>query len=462
MKIRLSDHFTYGRIIAFTLPSVLMLLCSSIYSIVDGLFIAHFVGANGLSAISIIMPLPMFVGAFGCMLGTGGSAEVNKKLGEGDGQKADAYFSLVVLVVVAVGLVLSLLGRAFIRPLARMMGSSDLLMDDAVTYGGILLIGSVAYLLQTTFQTFFITAERPRLGLVFSLASGLANVVFDYVFIVVFSMGIAGAAYATVIGYVIGGVFPLLYFLSPNASVLHLKRPQWDGTMIRRSCSNGYSEMLSSFSASLLAFLYNGQMMRLSGEIGVASMTVLDYTNSIFISIFLGFSMGIAPVIGFQYGAGKKHELASLFRKCMVLVGGISVLMTLFAERFAPCIVGLFLEKGSEAWSMTVRGFGIYAFSYLLCGIPVFGSSFFTALCDGKTSAIISTTRSLIAEPVAIIVLPFLFGVDGVWLSVYAAETVASLVTVRYYVSKRRRFLPERTERTERLRKVAENQAVAD
>jgi putative MATE family efflux protein len=461
MRVSLSDHFTYGRIAHFTLPSVLMLLCSSIYSIVDGLFVANIVGRNGLSAINIIMPLPMFIGAFGYMLGAGGSAEVSKKLGEGRRKTAEAYFSLVVLAVVLVGALLTFLGVMFIRPIARMMGASDILMEDAVTYGRILVIGSVAYLLQTTFQMFFVTAGKPRLGFLFSIAAGLTNVLFDFLFIVVFGLGIAGAAWATVLGYAVGGVLPLVYFFSHNRSLLHLRRPQWDAAMLKHSCSNGYSEMLSSFSASLLAFLYNNQMMRLAGEAGVASMTVLDYMNSIFVSIFVGFSMGIAPVVGFHFGAGNKKELSSLFKKCLVMIGGMSLSMTVFAEVFAPTIVRLFLGQGNAVSAMTVRGFRMYAFSYLLCGLPVFGSSFFTALCDGKTSAIISSTRSLIAEPIAIILLPFLIGLDGVWLSVYAAETVAAVVTIHAFVAKRRVFLPQRVFGDEVVASQTE-QAVAD
>ena len=440
MKIQLSDHFTYGRLLRFTLPSIVMMIFTSIYSVVDGMFVSNIVGANALSSINIIMPLIMVVGAFGFMLGTGGCAEVSKTLGEGDGKRADEYFSLLISTIIVIGVSLSAVCIIFIRPVARLLGASDILMADCITYGVILLAGCTFFMLQTSFQTFFIAAERPHLGLALTVASGVANMVFDFLFVYVLRMGIAGAAFATVIGYAIGGLVPLVYFLAPNGSRLRLIRPRWYPRVLLRSSVNGASEMLSNISASIVTFLYNIQMMRLAGESGVAAITVIMYVNFIFVAILIGFAMGSAPIISYQYGAKGYDELKNLFRKCSTVILLCSAAMAALAELTARPVVSFFVGADAALMEMTVRGFRLYALAFLFCGVNIFASSFFTSLCNGRISAIISVLRSLVLQGILILVLPRLLGLDGVWLTAVFTEAGTLLVSLFFLLREKNEY----------------------
>ena len=440
MKIQLSDHFTYGRLLRFTLPSIVMMVFTSIYSVVDGMFVSNIVGANALSSINIIMPLIMIVGAFGFMLGTGGCAEVSKTLGEGDGKRADEYFSLLISTIIVIGVSLSAVCIIFIRPVARLLGASDILMADCITYGVILLAGCTFFMLQTSFQTFFIAAERPHLGLALTVASGVANMVFDFLFVYVLRMGIAGAAFATVIGYAIGGLVPLFYFLAPNGSRLRLIRPRWYPRVLLRSSVNGASEMLSNISASIVTFLYNIQMMRLAGESGVAAITVIMYVNFIFVAILIGFAMGSAPIISYQYGAKGYDELKNLFRKCSTVILLCSAAMAALAELTARPVVSFFVGADAALMEMTVRGFRLYALAFLFCGVNIFASSFFTSLCNGRISAIISVLRSLVLQGILILVLPRLLGLDGVWLTAVFTEAGTLLVSLFFLLREKNEY----------------------
>ena len=439
-RIQLSDHFTYRRLLRFTLPSIVMMIVASVYSVVDGLFVSNIVGDNALASINIVMPLCMGIGAFGFMLGTGGSAEVAKTLGEGNPERASAYFSMLIGTIVAVGLVLSAICIAAIRPLCRLLGASDLLMDDCIGYGIIMLAGSTAFMLQTSFQSFFVVAEKPHMGLALSVASGLTNAALDFLFIYVFRWGVRGAALATVCGYLVGGIIPLIYFLRPNSSLLRLGKVRLYPRVLLHSCTNGSSEMMTNLSSSLISMLYNLQLMRLVGETGVAALSVMMYVNFVFLACFIGFAIGSAPVISYHYGAQNQAELKSVFRKSLTIIGTLSISMLLLAQLLARPIAAFFVGYSPALMEMTVRGFRIFAVSFLFCGLNIFGSAFFTALCNGKISALISFLRALVLQGGMILLLPLLFRLNGVWAAVVAAEALAVLITVFFFVQQRKKY----------------------
>lgn len=440
MRVQLSDHFNYVRIFRFTLPSIIMMLFSSLYVIVDGLFVSNLVGSNALASVNIVMPAAMTIGAFGFMLGIGGNAQVAKTLGEGKQEQACRYFSLIVVTIIIIGISLCALCLIFIEPLCRFLGASEKLMNYCMVYGAIMLAGGTLYMLQITFQTFFITAEKPTLGMIFTIVAGITNMIFDYIFIAVMDLGIAGAALATVLGYAVGGVIPFFYFLLPNDSLLRLKKPRFDMPLLLRSSANGASEMVSNLSYSVVTFLYNYQMMRIAGENGVAAITIVLYVNMIFNAIAMGYSFGIAPVIGYHYGAENHEELQNLFRRCLKVITTVSVIMVVTAQLTAGPVTNVFCGDNEALKAMTTSGFRIYAFSFLLCGLNIFGSSFFTALCNGKISAVISFLRTLVMETGMLLLLPTLFGLIGVWLAVPITETVTFFVVLTFWITQRKRY----------------------
>lgn len=439
-RIQLSDHFTFSRLLRFTLPSIIMMVFTSAYSVVDGLFIANLVGETALSAINIVYPLFTVVGAFGFMLGTGGSAQVARTLGEGDRVRAKRYFTSIILAIVSVGVVLSAVCVIFIRPFSYLLGATENLIGYCVDYGTILALGMVAFMLQTTFQSFFVVAEKPKLGLFLTVASGLTNAFLDWLFIAVFDWGLTGAALATVSGYCVGGLVPLVYFILPNRSLLRLVKTSLYPRMLLASCTNGSSEMVSNLSMAIVTFLFNWQLLRLVGESGVAAITAILYLGFIFIAILIGFSIGVAPVIGYHFGARNKDELQNVLKKCMLVVAVVSVCMTVLAEAVASPLISIFLGSGNEISNMAVRGFRLYASAFLLSGFNIFASAFFTALCDGKVSALISFLRSLLLQVVLLSVLPIAFGLDGVWFAVPLTELLAAVVSVAFIVLKRKKY----------------------
>ena len=440
MKIQLSDHFTYRRLLRFTLPSIVMMIFTSIYSIVDGLFVSNLVGDLALSAVNIVMPVIMIVGAFGFMLGTGGSAVTAKTMGEGKQEQANRYFSVFVWVIAILGIVLSVIGIIFMEPLARLAGASDLLIGDSVLYGRILLAGSAAFMLQTTFQSFLIVAEKPHMGLGLSLAAGVTNMVLDYVFIKIVGLGIAGAGFATVIGYAVGGIIPLVYFLNKKSGGLRLVRTKFYGRILLNACANGSSEMMNNIAASLVGIIYNIQLMRMLGEAGVAAYAVMMYVDFIFLGTFLGFSFGGAPVISYHYGAGNHGELKNLFRKSLVVTGVFSIIMVAASEVLSYPLSAIFVGYNRDLLDMTVHGFRLFALNYVICGINVFSSSFFTALCNGKISAFLSFMRALVLRGGMVLFLPVLLGVDGIWLAVVAAEALGAVFSILFFITQRKRY----------------------
>ena len=440
MQIKLSDHFSYGRLLRFTLPSIIMMVISSIYSVVDGLFVSNLVGDLALSSVNIVFPVAMIVGSFGFMLGTGGSAIVARTMGEGDQPLANRYFSMIIYAVVVLGAVLSTVCVIYMEPIARFAGASDALIGDCVVYGRILLAGSVPFMLQTSFQSFFVVAEKPHLGLALSIAAGVTNMVMDYVLIAVCDLGVAGAAIATVMGYCVGGVLPLLYFLRPKREGIRLTRTRFYGKQLLNACTNGSSELMSNISSSVVGILYNIQLMRLIGEQGVAAYSVMMYVDFVFVATFLGFSIGSAPIVSYHYGAGNHPELKNVFRKSMTVILCTSVAMVILSELLSRPLSSAFVGYNAELLEMTVHGFRLFALCYLFCGINIYASSFFTALCNGALSALISFLRSLLLRGGMVLLMPILFGLDGIWTAVIAAEGLGAVVSLGLLYAKRRKY----------------------
>lgn len=428
--IRLSDHFTCRRLLRFTLPSVLMMIFTSVYSIVDGFFVSNFVGKTPFAAVNFIMPFLIMLGALGFMFGTGGSALIAITLGEGDKARAQRLFSLFVYVTAACGVVLAALGIALLRPIAAWLGAEGPMLEQCVLYGRIILIALPAYMLQYEFQSFFVAAEKPQLGLAFTVASGLTNIVLDVLLVGVWRGGLAGAAAATAISQAVGGLGPLLYFARPNGSLMRLTSARLDMRALGKACVNGSSELMSNVSASIVGMLYNAQLMRFAGEDGVAAYGVLMYVNMIFMAAFIGYSVGAAPIVGYHYGAGNRQELKSLLHKSLGIVILCSLAMCALAEGTGGFLAALFVGYDPEFLALTRRGFLIYSFSFLFAGIPIYGSSFFTALNNGGVSAFIAFLRTCLFQVAAVLILPIFWGIDGVWFSIVAAELLAMGVTV--------------------------------
>lgn len=437
MRIQLSEHFTYRKLLRFTLPSVIMMVCTSIYGVVDGVFVSNFVGSDAFAAVNLIMPFLMVLGAVGFMLGTGGSALVAYTLGAGSEKRANEIFSLLIYVLIGLGAVFTIGGIAFLTPMSRLLGADETMLPVCVSYGRIVLLGLIPYMLQNTFQSFLVTAERPQLGLYVTIAAGVTNIVLDALFVAVLQWGVEGAALATILSQFVGGAIPLVYFLRPNSSKLRLGRTSFHGRALLKACANGSSEFMTNISMSVVNMLYNWQLMRLMGSGGVAVYGVIMYVNFIFIAIFLGYSMGSAPIVGYHYGAGNRTELRGLLRKSLCIITVMSVVLTAAALLLARPLSLIFVSKEPALLPVTIRAFSIYSLSFLMVGHNIYASSFFTALNDGFISALISFARTLVFQVAAVIVLPVLWGIDGVWAAVVAAETLALLLSAACLVGKR-------------------------
>ncbi len=442
MKIRLSDHFTYGRLLRFTFPSVIMLVFTSLYGVVDGFFVSNYAGKTPFAAVNFIMPLLMILGCAGFMFGTGGSALIAKRLGEGKQEKANELFSLIVYTSIVCGVVLAFLGLACIRPAASLMGAKGRLLEDSVRYGRIVLLALPFYVLQFEFQCLFVTAEKPKLGLYVTVVSGVSNMFFDALLVAVFHLGMEGAAIATAFSQFVGGIVPLIYFGRENKSLLRLVRlsGRLDVRSLVRTCTNGSSELMSNISMSLVSMLYNIQLMRYAREDGVAAYGVLMYVSLIFQAVFIGYSVGSAPVIGYHYGAQNHEELNGLLKKSQFLVAVSAVLMFGAGQFLAEPLSYLFVGYDPGLMSLTVRGFRFFSCSFLCSGFAIFGSSFFTALGDGLTSALISFLRTFFFQCLAVLIFPVFWSVDGIWMSIVAAEIMAAGITFLFLAGKRKRY----------------------
>lgn len=440
MNIQLSDHFTYGRLLRFTLPTILMMIFTSIYGVVDGIFVSNYAGKTAFAAINLIMPYLMVFGTVGFMVGTGGTALISMTLGMGDRQRANRLFSLLTYVCMVSGLILTVVSIVFLRPAAIAFGAQGQMLEDCVVYGTIVQLALTAYILQYAFQSFCITAEKPNLSLTMMVVAGISNIVLDALFVAVFRWGLVGAAVATTLAQIIGAVIPVVYFVRPNDSLLRLGKCNFDGNALLRTCINGSSELMSNLSMSLVSMLYNLQLIQYAGENGIAAYGVIMYVNFIFIAVFIGFTIGSAPIIGFNHGANNRQELQNIFRKSLVLLSVFSVIMTAAAVALARPLAKIFVGYDRDLMEMTVRGFLIYSLSFLICGFNIFGSSLFTALNNGLISAAISFVRTLFCQIAAVFLLPLILGLDGIWLAIVVAELTALILTVFFVLKFKEKY----------------------
>lgn len=442
MHIRLSDHFTYRKLLIFTFPSIAMMIFTSIYTVVDGFFVSNFAGKTPFAAVNLIMPVLLILGTVGFMFGTGGTAIVAKTCGEGDIKRANSYFSLFVYVALAAGVVLAVLGIIFARPIAEVLGASGQLLSDCVVYARIILLALPFFVLQMMFQSFFVAAEKPNLGLGVTITSGVTNMLLDAVLVLLLPQEykLAGAATATAVSQTIGGVIPLFYFFRENSSILRLGKTEYQGSVILKACINGSSEFMSNVSMNVVGILYNIQLMKYAGENGIAAYGVMMYVSMIFSAAFIGYSIGTAPVISYHYGAGNSSELKNLLRKGLLLMGVFGLSMSVSAEVFAVPLSRIFVGYDRKLLELTVSGFQIFALSFLFMGFGIFASGFFTALNDGVTSAVISFLRTLVLQTATVMILPVFMGINGVWISVVAAEFMAVILGAVFLIGKRNRY----------------------
>lgn len=440
MQIQLSEHFTYSKLLRFTAPSMAMMVFISVYSIVDGFFVSNFVGSTALAAVNIIFPFLMICGAFGFMIGSGGSALVAKTLGENKKFKANQIFSLLIYTTVVFGVVISVSGLICLKPLVSAFNVEDELLADSLLYGHILLPAVTAFMLQYIFQAFFIAAERPNFGFWVTVIAGCVNIALDALFVIVFKWGLAGAAWATFISICSSAIIPLVYFMYPNKSPLRLGKTKLYTSAIVKSCTNGFSEFMSNISMSIVAILYNYQMLKFAGESGVAAYGVIAYINFIFLSVFLGYSAGSSPIVSYHFGSSNKQELHNLFRKSLILTGIFAVILTISAEVFTVPLAKIFVSYDENLLEMAVRGFHIYAISFLLAGFNIYASAFFTALNNGLISAVISFCRTLVFECLCVLILPVFFGLTGIWSAIIVAEILALAVSAAFLIKLKKKY----------------------
>jgi putative MATE family efflux protein len=433
--IQLSDHFTYARLFRFVLPSIVMMVFTSIYGVVDGLFVSNFAGKTAFASINLIMPFLIILGAMGFMLGTGGTALVSRVLGEGDKERANKYFSMITLFGILLGVILTVVGVLAMRPMAILLGATEAMVDDCVLYGRIVVCFLTSFMLQNMFQSFLIAAERPKFGLLITLAAGVTNMVLDALFVGVFRWGIAGAAIATGISQTVGGVVPLMYFLFSKSSPLRLRWTKFEAQPLLRSCANGSSELMSNISGSLIGMLYNAQLMRFLGEDGVATYGVLMYVQFIFVAIDIGYSIGCAPIISYHYGAQNHPELRNLLTKGLKVMGILGIVMTIAAISLSGTLANIFVGYDATLCELTRHAFHLFSFAFLLAGFNIFLSSFFTALNNGGVSAAISFLRTLVFQAASVILLPMALDVDGLWWAASAAEALAFVVSIGFLLA---------------------------
>ena len=439
-QIQLSDHFTYQKLLRFVLPSIVMMVFTSIYGVVDGLFVSNFAGKTPFAAINLVMPFIMVLGGIGFMIGTGGTALVSKVLGEGEPEKAKRYFTMMILFTLLVGAVLAVFGVTMMEKVARFLGATDEMLHDCVLYGRIVISFTAAFMLQNVFQSFLIAAEKPKLGLIATVAAGVTNMALDALFIAGFHWGVAGAAIATGLSQCVGGLFPLIYFLRPNSSKLRLVRTKLELRPILNACGNGSSELMSNISSSIVSMIYNFQLLKYIGEDGISAYGVLMYVQFVFIAIDIGYSIGCAPIVGFHFGAQNHTELKNMLGKSVKLMCGAGVVMAVLAQVLAAPLARLFVGYDEVLYRLTCHAFRLFSFAFLFAGFNIFASSFFTALNNGLISAVISFLRTLVLQTSSVILLPLIFGVDGIWYAITAAEIFATTISVIFLFAKRKKY----------------------
>lgn len=441
MTIQLSEHFTYKKIFRFALPSIVMMVFTSIYGVVDGTFVSNFVGKTPFAAVNLVWPFLMILGAFGFMIGTGGSALVAKTLGENKKEDANRYFTMLITLVVILGVLLTIIGLIVLRPLSSALGASGQMLEDCVTYGRTLMIFNTAFMLQSVFQSLFITAEKPKLGLIMTVAAGLTNMVLDALFIAVFKWGLVGAALASGLSQCIGGILPLIYFLSSkNDTPLKFVKTKMEGKVLLKACANGASELMTTVSSSLVSMLYNFQLMRLAGQNGIAAYGAVMYVEFAFVAVFIGYSIGTAPIVSYHYGSENHNEVKNMLQKSFKIMSILGITMMVLAQILASPLAKVFVGYDKQLFDMTVHGFRLFSFYFILAGINIYASSFFTALNNGMISAIISFSRTLGFETLAVIILPIFLQLDGVWLAITVAEICAFVISISFLIAKKEKY----------------------
>lgn len=436
MSYTIAKKFNLLSLLKFTVPAIIMMLFMSLYTIVDGIFISRFIGTTALSGLNIVYPFISFIHAVAIMFAAGGSAIIAIKMGEGKNDEARSAFSLIVYTGIFLGICISILGNVFIHEIIRFLGASPVLERYSYDYLKIIISFTPFFILQILFQTFFITAGKPELGLRMTIVSGITNAVLDYIFMKTFGMGMAGAALATVSGYFIIAMFGIVYFLKKRNNLYFVKvKMKWE--IIKDSCINGSSEMVTDISSGVVTFLFNIVMMKYMGEKGVAAITIILYSQFVFIAVYLGFSMGTAPIISYNYGNQNKAQLKRIFKICSKLIMSSSIGVFILSLIFARYIVGFFAPEGTEVYAIAKKGFSLFAIGYLFAGYNIFSSSLFTALSNGKISAIISFMRTLVFIVLGIFFLPMVFKVNGIWLAVPFAEILSILVSM-YFIKRER------------------------
>ena len=440
MKIQLSDHFSYSKLIKFTLPTIAMMIFTSIYGVVDGVFVSNCVGSDAFAAVNLIMPIIMILGSVGFMIGTGGSAIVSKTLGEGKKEKANEYFSMLVYLCVVSGVILSVIGIIFTGPIAVLLGAKGSIAKDCVTYGRTVFFMLTGLFLQNAFQSFLVVAEKPKLGLFVTVLAGFTNMFLDFLFVYVLRFGVFGAALATGISQFVGSVIPIIYFASGKNNVLKLTKCRFNKDIIIKTCINGSSEMVTNMSMSLVNILYNMQLMKYIGTNGVVAYGIIMYVGFIFVGTYMGYAVGSAPVISYHYGAGNKDELKNLFKRSLTIIIVSSVVMTFIAEIIAGYLAGIFVSYDNNLLELTTEAIRIYAVSYLISGVNIFASSFFTALNNGVVSSVISFMRMFVFQIVMILLLPVVLGISGIWTAVIAAEVLSVVISVMFLVKNRKKY----------------------
>lgn len=442
MRIKLSDHFTYKKLLKFTMPSILMMVFTSVYGMVDGFFVSNFAGKTPFAAVNLIFPLLMILATVGFIFGTGGTAIVAKTLGEGDKKRANEYFSLFVLVTLFLGVLFAVIGIIFARPLSIMLGANGELLECSVLYARVILLALPFFCLQLLFQSFFVTAEKPGLGFTITLIAGVTNMVLDAVLVGFLPLEhkLLGAAIATGVSQIVGGLVPIIYFLRKNDSILRIVKTKFYGNALVKAVVNGSSEFMSNVSMNLVGMLYNIQLLKYAGESGVASYGVMMYISFMFASAFIGYSIGVAPVVGFNYGAKRNKELKEILIKSLIITAFLSLIMLLSGELLAKPLAFVFVGYEEELISLTVSGFRIFALSFAFMGFAIFSSGFFTALSNGLISALVSFLRTLVFQAGAVLLLPLIFGIEGIWWSVVVAEFMATVLGVIFIILKRKKY----------------------
>lgn len=440
MNIGLSEHFTYKKLIKFTLPTIIMMIFTSIYGVVDGIFVSNCVGSDAFAAVNLIMPAIMILGTIGFMMGTGGSALVSKTIGEGDKDKANRYFSMLIYLLAIIGFIFTVFGVIIVEPMAKLLDADENMLQDCVVYGRTLLIFLVPFCLQNAFQSFLIVAEKPTFGLIISIISGVTNMILDFLLIYVFKMGVLGAALATGISQVIGVVVPIVYFASRKNNILQFTKTKFELKPIIQSCTNGSSEMLTNLSMSLVNMLFNMQLMKYAGSDGVVAFGIIMYVGFIFSGTYLGYSIGTAPIIGYHYGAENNDELKSLLKKSIILIAVTSLVMTGLAELLSKLLASIFVSYDEGLLNLTTNAIRLFSTSYLISGFNIFSSSFFTALNNGFVSAAISFLRTLVFQVIMIFLLPLIWGINGIWLAVTIAELLSLFVCIMFLVKNKKKY----------------------